>query len=60
MNGFGKFINRVQKTVDTHPHPTDIPFGFNMDIAGPLVKGIAEEMIDGIDDVMVVGGEFIQ
>ena len=55
----GKFIDPVQDTVYSQPHNALVPFGFNMHITGPLVKGVTEQVIHGIDNMLVRGVEFI-
>ena len=59
MNFLGKFIDRMQNPVDPHPHHNFIPFWFNMDIAGFLVKGVDKQVVDGIYNMMVGGGQLI-
>jgi hypothetical protein len=50
----------VQNPVYAEPHPAFLPFGFDVDVACPLVKGVAEQVIDCIYDVLVIGGQFIR
>ena len=40
MHLFGQLVDGMQHTVDAHAHPEVFPLGFDMDIAGPLLKGI--------------------
>ena len=59
MNVLRDFVNLVQRPVDSEPDNALVPLGFDVNVARPLVKGIAEEMVHRIDDVLVVGGQFV-
>jgi len=59
MNFFGNLVHRMQNAVDAHPYLGHVPLGFNMNITCPLIKGVSEQMIHGINDMAVIGGQFI-
>jgi len=44
----------MQDTIDPQPNQTDIPLRLNMNIAGPLLKGIVKEVVNGIYNVPVI------
>ena len=54
-----EFIDIVEGPVNAKPHHALVPLGLYVDIARPLFKGITEEVVDGVDNVLVRGGEFI-
>ena len=43
-------INGVQNPVDTHTHQTRIPFGLDVDITGPGLDGVCDDVVDQLDD----------
>jgi hypothetical protein len=44
----------MQDTINPQSNQTGIPLGLNMNIAGPLIKGIVKEVINGIYNVPVI------
>ncbi len=59
MDILGKLVDRVQDTVDSHPDEAGFPFGLQVNVACPLVKGIIQEVVDGVDNMMIVRGQFV-
>ena len=59
MNIFRQFVNGMQNTVDTHSNQAHFPLGFDVNITGLLVECIDEEVIDGIDHMLIIGGKLI-
>ena len=45
----------VQHAVDPEPHLARLALGLDMDVAGPLVKGVAEQELHGVHDMFVRG-----
>ncbi len=53
-DGGRQFINVVQHAVDTKAHLAQIPARLQVDVTGALGKGVLQDPVDDIDDVLVV------
>ena len=56
----GDLVNLVQGAVNPEPDNALVPFRLNVNIARSLVKGIAEEVVYRIDDVLVIRRKLIR
>ena len=45
----------MQQAVDAQAHHRLVALGLDVDVAGALVEGVVEEVLHGVDDVLVVG-----
>ena len=50
----------VEHAVHPIPHPQFLLHGFDVNVRGPLLKGIGEKVIDRIDDVLIRGGQLVR
>jgi len=57
MHHLGQLVDRMQHAVNAESDHAGIPFRFDMDIAGLLVKGVMKEMIDRRLDVLIRRGD---
>ena len=48
-------IDLVQYTIDAKTNIAHIPTGFNVNVAGPLLKGVLQQPVDDTDNMLVVG-----
>ncbi len=53
MNGFGQFVDGVQRSIDPEPDQADLPFRLDMNITCPLVKRVMKDMIYRIFDMLI-------
>ncbi len=59
MDILGEFINPVQNPIYPESHHTLIPLGLDVHVTGPLVKGVAEQVVHGIHNMLIRGGQLI-
>ena len=55
----GQLVNGVQHAIDSHAHQDGLPFGFDMNVTGPLFECIQQNMVNGINDMLVIGRQVI-
>ena len=46
MNRLGQIVDGMQDAIDPEPHHGDTAFRLDMDIAGPLLQGVVEHVVD--------------
>jgi hypothetical protein len=59
MNGLGQLVDGVEHAVDAKADQADITLGLDVDVAGPLFQGVAEQVVDRGLDMLVGGTEFL-
>jgi hypothetical protein len=45
----------VQGPIDPEAHDTLLALGLDVNVARPLVEGVAEQVVNGVGDVLVTG-----
>lgn len=52
---FGQLVHGVQYPVDAHANQANLAFGFDVNVAGFLIKRIGKQMVDRIDNMLIRG-----
>ena len=59
MHRLGQLVDGVQHPVDAVADHAHIALGLDVDVAGPLLQGVAEQVVDRGLDVLVGAAEFL-